>query len=414
MSIASMALIIVALILAQVAGFVFVGLKRRRDAHRAAGAQAPASGASEGSAGLPAGWSGFRGFEVTRKVQESADGNIVSFYLSPTDGAALPGFEPGQFLTLQLETQDGADGTPETLIRCYSLSDAPGRNTYRITVKRVPAPQGRSDLPPGRASNWLHDRIEPGDRIAVRAPSGEFYLQQASALPVVLIGGGIGITPMLSILHHLVETGSQREIRLFYGVRNGREAVMLKPLRQLAAEHPNVHLHPCFSAPLDADRADSEDWHEGRVDIALLRNTLPLCRHQFYVCGPGPMMESLVPALEDWSRTPEDIFFEAFGPASLKRPKKSLPPDAGREGPLVTFGRAGTAIPWDPASDSLLEWAEANDIEVNSGCRSGVCGGCQRPLLEGEVEYTHPPTADLEPGHCLLCISRPKTAITLG
>jgi len=143
---------------------------------------------------------------------------------------------------------------------------------------------------------------------------------------------------------------------------------------------------------------------------------LPLRPYDFYVCGPTPMMESLVPALEDWGVPDERIHFEAFGPASIRR--KSVagaesPNESAATGIVVNFSRSGRQLPWTPAAGNLLELAEANGISVNSGCRAGSCGSCQTTIQSGEVSYRQPPDFDPEPGSCLLCVCAPKTSVTL-
>ena len=170
-----------------------------------------------------AAWSGYRAFRVERKVVEDAAQSVCSFYLVPEDGQALPTFLPGQFLTFRLDVPAPAGGT-EQIIRCYSLSDAPRPDYYRVSIKRVAAPVGGA-VPPGRSSNFFHDHIAVGSHLQVRAPAGHFYIDR-SAAPVVLIGGGIGITPMLSMLSWSLAEQAGREVWLFYGVRNSREPVM--------------------------------------------------------------------------------------------------------------------------------------------------------------------------------------------
>jgi len=211
-----------------------------------------------------ASWSDFREFEVKRRVIEDTDGQICSFYLAPIDGQPLPPFKSGQFLTFRLPIEDHREH--ETLTRCYSLSERPRPDHYRVTIKRIPPPEGEPGLSPGRGSSFFHDHIAQGSRLKLKAPAGQFHLDQESDRPLVLIGGGIGITPMLSMLKHLLENGSEREIWLFYGVRNGREAIMSQRLRTLAQQHPNFHLHLCFSQPLEGDLKDGNYQHYGRVE----------------------------------------------------------------------------------------------------------------------------------------------------
>jgi ferredoxin len=141
---------------------------------------------------------------------------------------------------------------------------------------------------------------------------------------------------------------------------------------------------------------------------------LPLKPYQFYICGPNPMMESLVPALEDWGVPDARIHFEAFGPASVKRRSAVAAPLAGESSGLtVSFARTGKTLNWQPSAGSLLEFAEANGVAVDSGCRAGGCGSCQTTIRSGEVAYSQAPDFDPEPGSCLLCVCTPKSNVTL-
>jgi hypothetical protein len=365
-----------------------------------------------------AAWAGYRTFHVERKVVEDASAQVCSFYLVPEDKKPLPAFLPGQFLTFMLDIPSPTGGT-HSVIRCYSLSDAPHPSHYRITVKRTPAPLG-SPFPPGQSSNYLHDQVEVGSQLQVRAPAGHFYLDPSDA-PVVLIGGGIGITPLLSMLNGCLAAQPGRELWLFYGVRNRAELVMAAQLQALAAQHACFHLHLCLSNPLaydlDRHRSGPVHTHHSRVDVALLRRLLPLKPYHFYICGPTPLLQSLVPALVDWGVPDGRIHFEAFGPASIPRKKPvSATPDTphGDDNAVeVSFARSGRQVPWQPGMGSLLDFAEGHGIAVSSGCRSGACGTCQTRIRTGEVVYTQAPDFDPEPGSCLLCVCTPKTALTL-
>ena len=364
---------------------------------------------------LPVAWAGLRTFRVVRKVVEDAAQSICSFYLQAADEKPLPDFLPGQFLTFKL-APGGSGVAGQEIVRCYSLSDRPRADHYRVSIKRVPAPEG-SALPAGISSNFFHDHIEVGSSLQVRAPAGHFHIDRSDA-PVVLIGGGIGITPMLSMLNWCLAEQAGREIWLFYGVRNGREVVMKADLEALATAHPNFRLIFCFSDPLPEERAGIDFQYRGRVDVNLLRAQLPLKAWHFYICGPTPMMESLVLGLEEWGVPDARIHFEAFGPASIKRrqvsPLVPLEPVVdGGEAIVVTFAKSGKQLAWQSSFGNLLDFAEANSIRVESGCRAGGCGSCLTTILVGEVAYQNPPDFDPEPGSCLLCASSPKTSVTL-
>jgi ferredoxin-NADP reductase len=367
-----------------------------------------------------AAWAGFRTFQVERKALEDPAEQVCSFYLVPKDGKPLAAFLPGQFLTFQLDALTPLGGI-QSVIRCYSLSDAPQSDCYRISVKRAPVPAG-SQVPPGVSSNYLHDHVQVGSELQVRAPAGHFHIDRSDA-PVVLIGGGIGITPMLSMLNWCLLAQPGREVWLFYGARNSAELVMQTHLNDLAAQHPNFHLHLCMS-DLQADDLVAQapgpvHNHHSRVDVALLRRLLPLKPYHYYICGPTPLLQSLVPALEDWGVPDGRIHFEAFGPASIPRKKSASAAKAATLGSdkgdavLVTFAKSGKQEAWKPGMGSLLEFAEGHGIVVSSGCRAGGCGSCQTSIRLGEVAYTQAPDFDPEPGSCLLCVCTPKTAVTL-
>ena len=421
MTTGTLALIIFAAILAQVAVVAAIGLRRRRrqfgetavqpSEPRIAILTQSAKAPIGGEPAQPLAWNGFKDFIVQRRVLEDGNQSVCSFYLVPADGKPLPTFNPGQYLTFKLQLEDPVTRESKTVVRCYSLSDRARPDCYRVTIKRIPPPADAPDTPPGLSSNYFHAQVREGTRLLVKAPSGHFYLLEDEPLPIVLVAGGIGITPMLSILNNILQNGRNREVWLYLGVRNGAEHIMKEHLNALQKAHTNFHLRVCYSRPGEGDVEGVDYHHRGHVDIQLLRSTLKLMRYQFYVCGPKPMMETLVPALEDWGVAPGDIRYESFGPASLVKHEK--PALASAQVIQVRFNKTGKTIPWDPSADSLLEFAEANGIAVESGCRAGSCGSCQTRLEAGEVEYNQRPDADAEPGHCLLCIATPKGDLTL-
>jgi len=408
--------------LVQVAIAAFVVLVRRwRDylfmKKRMAGLEVatPDGSYSEGEAtgGVAGPWRGARAFRVAKREAESPDGAICSFYLEAEDGGPLASFKPGQFLTFDLDI----DGVAKPVTRCYSLSDAPGGERYRVSIKRVTAPSDQPDMPPGLSSNHFHGHVHEGDVLKVKAPSGHFYLERGTS-PVVLVAGGIGITPMISMLNDTLVHDPGREVWLFYGVGNSHEQAMKDHLECLAVRYPNFNLHVCYSRPLPGDELGRDYQHAGRVGVGLMRQTLSFQVYDFYICGPRAMMETVVPALDDWGVPDQHIHYEAFGPASISRPKRQkagpTQEQEQEQGPInVTFGTSGKTLVWDPSCDSLLEFAEQNGVEIESGCRAGGCGTCQTTIANGEVSYNHSPDFDPEPGTCLVCVARPKRDVTL-
>ena len=174
-----------------------------------------------------AGWVGFRKFRVDRKITE-CDG-VHSFYLVPHDGKPLPSYAPGQYLTFQFRIP----GESKPVTRCYSLSDAPGRDYYRCTIKKVPPPPNHPDFDPGRASTFMNEQVREGDILDVKAPRGNFFLDLDGDRPIVLLAGGVGITPMLSMLNALALSGSSRRAILFYGVMNSMSHIARQEIAAL-------------------------------------------------------------------------------------------------------------------------------------------------------------------------------------
>jgi ferredoxin-NADP reductase len=410
-----LAFIVAAMLLQLGAG---IGWTLWRGRSRASTASATLAGTvPERVARADAGWQGLRAFRVTKRVDEDAARSQCSFHLQPVDGAPLPAFRPGQFLTFTLDVAvPGPDGAMATrsVTRCYSLSDAPDPTHYRVTIKRVPAPPDHPECPPGQVSNHFHDRVQIGDVLQVKAPGGNFFIDPDPNTSVVLIAGGIGITPMMSMLRWCAAVQPQRPVFLYCGVRHGRELAFGPQLEALAAAHPTFRLHVVYSRPDPADPVGRDFQHEGRIDVGLLQRTLPPGRHQFYVCGPPALMQSLVPALADWGVPVADIHFEAFGPATV-----SLPGGASADGAAqvtdvdIRFTRSGRTLDWDGQDATLLDFAERHGIAVESGCRSGGCGSCETRLLEGSVTYASPPDHEPAAGHCLLCVGRPASPLVL-
>jgi len=411
--------ITVALLLQVVAGAAFAVWRRPTTA----GAPTPVEveqGVASGE--IPSGaWSGWRDFRVVRREFEDAAQTQCSFHLQPVDGAPLRPFQPGQYLTFSLRVPGdlpgfvGAAGGDRTITRCYSLSDRPDPTGYRITIKRMPPPAAQPELPPGVSSGHFHDRVHEGDVLQVKAPSGHFFIDPDASVPAVLIAGGIGITPMLSMLRWCVAEQPERLVHLYYGVRSSGDHAFKPVLEALAATHPTFKLNVVYGSPRPDDVLGRDYQHAGYVDLALLRRTLPHGRHQFYVCGPPPMMQSLVPALRQWGVQESDIHFEAFGPASVRPigPVSNEPVVATSASMAVRFSRSGRTLTWDGQDASLLDFAERHGLAVDSGCRTGSCGTCQTRLLSGVVSYADKPDHDIPQGQCLLCVGRPKSALVL-
>ncbi len=402
-----------AAILLQVAVGVSIALWRRAHVAVPATPIAPVQRSSERLS-----WVGWRDFRVARREFEDAARSQCSFYLEPSDGVALPPFKPGQYLTFQLvcgTTDARGVAAPRSVIRCYSLSDKPNASTYRVTIKRATAPPNRPELPPGVSSSFFHDSVKIGDVLSVKAPAGNFYINGDSATQAVFIAGGIGVTPMVSMLQWCLAEQPTRIVHLYYGVRCSADHAFKAQLAGMAASNRNFRLHVVYSNPLSGDVVGTDFQHNGYIDIDLLRRTLPHGNHEFYVCGPSAMMESVVPSIVARGVPMSDVHFEAFGPATLRLPQtpEMVVAKDERVEADIRFARTGRTITWDGSDASLLEFAERNGIPVESGCRSGSCGSCETKLVSGEVRYSHPPDFEVSPGTCLLCVAKPVSALVL-
>ncbi|WP_010274666.1 NO-inducible flavohemoprotein [Paenibacillus senegalensis] len=244
----------------------------------------------EQAASQPGGWKGFREFKVDRKVKENEW--ITSFYLVPLDGKGLADFEPGQYVSVKLVIP----GERYTHIRQYSLSDAPGKPYYRISVKREDAV---GEKPAGIASVYLHDKVQVGDVLPLAAPAGSFVLDRQDPRPAILISGGVGLTPMVSMLETLAETCPERQVIYVHATRTGSTPAMKARLEAIENQHPQVSL--C--------------WCEGDLDPEWLRQRIPTLDAGFYFCGPIPFMKTVNQALLNGGVPAADIHYEFFGPA---------------------------------------------------------------------------------------------------
>lgn len=343
----------------------------------------------------------WRRYVVRRVEPESA--TIRSLYLEPEDGAGLPAFSPGQFLTVRLPV--GERG----VTRSYSLSSAPSDPWYRISVKREPH---------GTASGYVHDVLAEGDVIEARGPAGGFALSD-SERPVVLLSAGVGVTPMLSMLRHVVFEGRRtrgaRPTTFVHAARNARERAFFREARELAAAADGVGVFSILSRP----EPGAHDHHvTGRIGREVLQDILPIGDYEFYLCGPGGFMQSVYDALRALGVRDARIFAEAFGPSALARtPDEAAPAPAGppeAEAAVVEFTAAQVEQPWTPEAGTLLEHAEAHGLTPEFSCRTGSCGSCKTRLLEGEVTYRTPPTFPLEAGEVLPCCAVPAAAPSGG
>lgn len=352
------------------------------------------------STGPPPAWPGVRPMHVTRIDRETA--NVLSLFLEKPDGASLPAGLPGQFLVLRLRT------TPDgpMLLRNYSMSGIPGAGTYRVSVKREVN---------GAVSTYLHNHARVGDILEVSAPRGGFTLRSGDA-PVVLLSAGIGVTPVLAMLHSLSTAASRREVWWIYGARNRAEHPFAEESRGLVQTLVNSRSHIVYSEPNSEDELGVDYDSVGHVDTPLLDRIGVARDADFYLCGPPSFLKQLTEGLKTWGADSTRIHLEVFGPEAPITPgiaRSSHPPvhaPAGEPGigPQISFIRSGLTVSWDSRFSSLLELAEACDVPVQWACRTGVCHTCECALVAGTVHYQPDPLEPPATGNLLICCSRPS------
>ena len=362
-------------------------------------------------------WEGKRQFRIVRRIYENVKGDVCSFYLAPLDGKPLPPYRPGQFLTIHLPIPG--------MTRCYSLSEYPAERQrhYRLTVKKLlPPAHAAAGTPPGLSSCYLHDQLNEGAIVEAVAPAGSFCLEQSSDRPVVLIAGGVGLTPLLSMLNWLVATRSQRPIWVFYGVRNRSEHAFYDHLHTLRRHCPNMRLVVFYSRPTAACRKGIDYDVEGHVSVNVLKAVLVARTYEFYICGPPPLMQTVTRGLAQWGVPPADIKLETFGSASATLRSRflntmgvpnSMPLAKSSQTRQIKFVRSKKTVTWAERDGTLLELAEACGVRARCSCRAGQCGSCKVPLKRGAVDYLQEPLTMPEAGSCLLCITQPRTDLVL-
>ncbi len=368
-------------------------------------ARAVRNGVSPTNAGS---WQGFRQFRVDRIETEAHQ--IRSVYLIPEDGKPIAHFKPGQYLTFRFQIP----GYAKPVVRCYSLSNGPSQSYYRITVKEVPAPRERPELGVGLASHYINRELRVGQQVDVKAPAGNFCLREDSEKPVVLLAGGIGITPMISMIERLISLSSNRLVLLVYGVNQGNDHAFKSYLAAVSKHQANFHVLTCYSQPGVPDRLGVDHLFVGRVSVDLLTSVLPNLDCDFYLCGPPSFMKSIYDGLLNRGADKNNISYEAFGPASIGSTELAAASAmAERIKFPIKFSKSEVMANWDGSHPSLLEFAKTNDVVIDSGCRAGSCGSCCTAILSGSVEYPAGQTPNCPKGHCLMCLARPQGPLEL-
>jgi ferredoxin-NADP reductase/MOSC domain-containing protein YiiM len=343
---------------------------------------------------------GFRSLKVARIDRESS--SVVSLVLESADARPLTIPLAGQFVVLRL--RPNVDAPP--VLRSYSLSGLPDAHRYRISVKQEPH---------GVASSYVSTQLRTGDVLDVSEPRGAFTLRQGD-LPAVLLSAGIGVTPVMAMLHALAAEGSTRPVWWIFGARNRGEHPFAREARDLLAKLPNARSHVRYSRPDATDRLGFDFDAAGHLTVTVLEELGVPLEADFYLCGPPAFLADFTAGLGRWGVAHDRIHTELFGsgesitPGVTDAPRRPphAPAGAVGEGPRISFARAGITVSWDDRFQSLLELAEACDVPVRWSCRAGVCHTCECGLISGSVKYDPEPLGAPAAGNLLICCSRPQ------
>ena len=361
-----------------------------------------------GLASLPpeVAWQGFRALKVVDVVKESDD--VKSLLLSASEPPYLVPPAAGSFVVLRLPSASGNG----TVARSYSISNIGEEGVYRVSVK----------LGSGDGSRYIHSSVHAGDVLEVSAPRGAFTLR-SDEKPIVFLSAGIGVTPVLGMLHQLVanRAADNRDVYWIYGARNGAEHPFASEVRHLLEALPHTHVLIAYSHPRPEDQPGRDFDVSERISASAIQQLGAPTPAQFYICGPPSFMSGLITGLKGIGVASANIHTETFGseasitPGIAAGPVRSPHPPEGIQGngPSISFSRSGLDVPWSDKFQSLLEFAEACDVPVRWACRTGVCHTCETALIGGQVLYDPEPIDQPAGGNVLICCARPTTDIEL-
>jgi ferredoxin-NADP reductase len=344
-------------------------------------------------------WKGYRQFRVC-EITAEADG-VRGVTFEPQDQCELPDYLPGQHI--EIKAAIGAD-----VVREYSLTGAARvskRKQYSIAVRGQEGrgPDGKTFE--GKMSSFIIRQLKVGDLIELTAPSGKYALPEASQQPVVLMAGGIGITPFMNLLESLPD-GNPMEIWLFYSNQNSQKHAFRSRICFHAARLPGLKVSNHYTSPLPSDTLGRDFDSRDRITAAVVSEDLIARRARVYMCGPSGMMKAFAGGLVARGVPHFDIFQELFtapiGPVA----------DDGKTY-TVTFSRShSTPIVWTATKGPILNFAEAEGLSLPSGCRVGECESCALHIVSGCVRYLNGVESD-DPSVCLTCSAVPASNLVL-
>ncbi|VVQ18619.1 Flavohemoprotein [Pseudomonas fluorescens] len=345
-------------------------------------------------------WEGFRDFRIAKLVKETCD--VTSVYMEPLDGGGLPDFQPGQHATIRLPIG------PQEVVRSYSMTGSAfvaNRKGYSISVRRATGRTPDGEQVFGRASTYINQELAVGDIISLRAPSGTFIMPVATSRPLVLLAGGIGITPFINLLETLVDVVAPPETLLLYANQQGAAHAFKARLKALQERIPGLEIINFYDRPSAEDQLGVDYDVAGRVSVDCIPSAMLKRRPLFYMCGPAPMMDAFTNALIGVGVPRFDIIKEIF------RSPSTVTVEPGQEF-RVSFTKSSISRTWKSADGPLLSFAESLGVDLPSGCRVGQCESCSVRVVSGATRHLHGEEPE-DSSVCLACQAVPTSDLVL-
>ncbi|MFT5897024.1 MAG: ferredoxin-NADP reductase, partial [bacterium] len=289
---------------------------------------------------------------------------------------------------------------------------------FRITVKREMSVD--ENVAGGLFSNHVHSHLRIGDTLYAKAPNGAFTFDATESRPAVLLAGGVGITPMISMARHALNEGVRtrfaRSLTLICAATNSEQRAFFKELEAIEVQSNGAIRSYWALSEVNKNMKLGRDYHHhGRITASLLQAVLALDDYDFYLCGPASFMQSMYDILRVLGVNDARVFAEEFGPASLQRAVdqsgEKFQPIAHANEAIVNFTESKVEQAWSAKDGSLLDFAEAHGLTPEFGCRSGQCGACKAELVSGAVSYLTEPSLRLNAGEVLLCCAVPAAVV---
>jgi len=354
--------------------------------------------------------------KVTKIVKESDV--ITSFYLEGHNNTTLLAFKAGQHLIVQIPSKNSSNSSNnKPVIRTYTVSSSPHEQFYRLSIKKELS---------GEVSNYFHNNVKLGSVILAKYPQGQFFIDPTNTKPAVLIGGGIGITPMISMAKHIANEGLRtrytRPLNIFHSAKNKQQRAFYNELKSLADNSGGaIDYYSLLSQPeLNEKQGNGSNLKDesfdlkGRINADVLRYYLPLDDYEFFLCGPEAFMQHVYNELLLLGVQDKNIFAEAFGPSAIKRKVLDKSKEISVEeadNTVIKFSKSGFEQRWNKGDNTILNVAEAHGLEPEFGCRNGSCGSCAVKINAGAVVYRNSVSYPVETGQALICCAVPAKGV---